>query len=757
MYAASLKKSKNYKAQPYQYASPFKQILKAKAKPFPPCTHCGFNDHILDDYRNYPKCGIYKSYDHFTLRHNRVIHIQGGVFNTRRHQVEETYHVTFDESMEAIRLDSDVSYYVIPLGRSLTELTQENLVPEVIALNEPDIPLTKDNEGPPDLINTKGTYEQNVQNEQITTQPIEGPSENNTKISVSINESSFPDGPQSHISNQASTSSHPAPQDRWSKDQHIELVNIIGDPGEGMLTRSMDAKLTDASAIECLFADFLSEIKPKSSSVKTPMVPPNNLGPDLAGKPVNETSYREMIGSLVKITLGACQILGGKLVCWSAKKQRSVAMSLVEAEYVDVVGCCLSTNCPCLQANLQVLDELPTKNDLYKISPNPLPKLPRGVWCMAIAYDPNPSTNENKPRPLKEFLIKFTVMNGKKPLTLNFNTFTVSTGLDYNNGAYVAHASPRVVKAELAKIVMNLSYLDKTSVLKNSFLVAWRIMLPFVIQVLSRNYSSTEHVNSIQQLITYSLITGIKVDIGEIIYSDLVTKLLNKSRLRYVSYGHEASKALSKKRKQPKLKKTPSETKRNIQLASMGLPSTLDERTRKSQPFPKGTTTDPKDSFGNDQPANKRLPSTTSNKGMAKTTSRSKGPLRDKDSGGNKQPTDMEPINPTVADPLGTESDEEEVFEAGEYIDEDTQVDTEVHPDLKKFNNILPLIERQLVKYLMKVSSVLFNRLTEAHIARGDLLNALNEVTDVGNKMHKAFPLPGESSHWQYKFPLPVG
>nr|GEV21728.1 copia protein [Tanacetum cinerariifolium] len=24
------------------------------------------------------------------------------------------------------------------------------------------------------------------------------------------------------------------------------------------------------------------------------------------------------------------------------------------------------------------------------------------------------------------------------------------------------------------------------------------------------------------------------------------------------------------------------------------------------------------------------------------------------------------------------------------------------------------------------------------------------------NKMHKAFPLPGESSHWQYKFPLPV-
>nr|GFC13248.1 retrovirus-related Pol polyprotein from transposon TNT 1-94 [Tanacetum cinerariifolium] len=35
-----------------------------------------------------------------------------------------------------------------------------------------------------------------------------------------------------------------------------------------------------------------------------------------------------------KITLGGCQILVGKLVCWSAKKQSSVAMSSAEAEYV---------------------------------------------------------------------------------------------------------------------------------------------------------------------------------------------------------------------------------------------------------------------------------------------------------------------------------------------------------------------------------------------------------------------------------------
>ncbi|GKE71677.1 hypothetical protein Tco_1529749, partial [Tanacetum coccineum] len=135
-----------------------------------------------------------------------------------------------------------------------------NHVLEVIAPNEPNIPYTEDTEGPPDLINTEGTLEQNFQNDQMITQPIDIPSGNNTKVSGSITKSLVPDVAQSYISNQASTSSHHVPQDRWSRDQHIELVNIIGDPGEGMLTRSMVVKLIAASVSECLFVDFLSEI-----------------------------------------------------------------------------------------------------------------------------------------------------------------------------------------------------------------------------------------------------------------------------------------------------------------------------------------------------------------------------------------------------------------------------------------------------------------------------------------------------------------
>ncbi|GKB27847.1 hypothetical protein Tco_0867248, partial [Tanacetum coccineum] len=120
------------------------------------------------------------------------------------------------------------SYYIIPHGRSLTELTKDTHVLEVIASNEQDRPHTEDVEGPPDLINNDGTQEQIVLDEQINNQPTEESSENNTEPLV-------PEVPQSQSTNHASTSSYLVAQDRWSRDQHIKLVNIIGDHCAGML------------------------------------------------------------------------------------------------------------------------------------------------------------------------------------------------------------------------------------------------------------------------------------------------------------------------------------------------------------------------------------------------------------------------------------------------------------------------------------------------------------------------------------------
>nr|GEX86791.1 hypothetical protein [Tanacetum cinerariifolium] len=160
----------------------------------------------------------------------------------------------------------------------------------------------------------------------------------------------------------------------------------------------------------------------------------------------------------------------------------------------------------------------------------------------------------------------------------------------------------------------------------------------------------------------------------------------------------------------------------------MGLPSTLDEGTRKSQPLPEGTTTDPKDSWGNIQPADKGLPSTAFNKGTIKTTLHLEGSLRDKDLGETNhlliwnQSTLLLLIlqglvlstRESGRDDMEeeTQANEEEYQSPSPNKDKPepsyspTTQDSDSNsssPDLKKFNNTLPLTKRQLIKYLRKL------------------------------------------------------
>ncbi|GJT13737.1 retrovirus-related pol polyprotein from transposon TNT 1-94 [Tanacetum coccineum] len=60
------------------------------------------------------------------------------------------------------------------------------------------------------------------------------------------------------------------PQDRWSREKHIQLVNILGEPQAGVTTRSRVKDLEAALAHECLYVNFLSEIEPKKTLVPAP-------------------------------------------------------------------------------------------------------------------------------------------------------------------------------------------------------------------------------------------------------------------------------------------------------------------------------------------------------------------------------------------------------------------------------------------------------------------------------------------------------
>ncbi|GJU59270.1 hypothetical protein Tco_1237036 [Tanacetum coccineum] len=258
------------------------------------------------------------------------------------------------------------------------------------------------------------------------------------------------------------------------------------------------------------------------------------------------------------------------------------------------------------------------------------------------------------------------------------------------------------------------------------------------------------------------------------------------------SQGPEASGALYKKRQKPKSKNQPTETKvtppkptkgseqshsvssgtvpdpqdlkRNIQLASTGLPYTLDEgsRTVKTALHPEGSLGD-KDSGGNKPPADMetinlivvdlsgigakyqvdqtqstrlRYQSLTKNKGK---TSYEVKP--------NTEPLQLQTFDDVQAfllseDDLDKESDEEEVLATGRTWMRIFKLLK--NPDLKKFDNTLPLTERQLIKYLRKMSRVLFNRIAEtqweqhkeAAVSYADLKTRIEEYYDK-NVAHK--------------------
>ncbi|GJV25367.1 retrovirus-related pol polyprotein from transposon TNT 1-94 [Tanacetum coccineum] len=81
----------------------------------------------------------------------------------------------------------------------------------------------------------------------------------NTKdVVLVLDEASHPES-----ANVSESTEPPIPQDRWSREKHIELVYIIGKPLAGITTRSRIRDLEAASAHECLYVNFILEIEPK--------------------------------------------------------------------------------------------------------------------------------------------------------------------------------------------------------------------------------------------------------------------------------------------------------------------------------------------------------------------------------------------------------------------------------------------------------------------------------------------------------------
>ncbi|GJU78795.1 retrovirus-related pol polyprotein from transposon TNT 1-94 [Tanacetum coccineum] len=209
--------SKESGSEPQTPLPPLK-ILKAKAKPFPPCTHCGFNDYCPDDCRMYPECEICGSNDHFDDK-------KGTIFNANKEimLIAPKRNDVYVRDMSS--LTPNGACFFAKASESVNWLWHKRLS----HLNLKNInKLAKQNKvlGIPSLVYSKGI-------------------------------------------SQNFSSSYTPQQNGVAERKNRTLIEAARTMLNGMLTRSKAAKLIAALISECLFADFLSKIEHKKMDVKS--------------------------------------------------------------------------------------------------------------------------------------------------------------------------------------------------------------------------------------------------------------------------------------------------------------------------------------------------------------------------------------------------------------------------------------------------------------------------------------------------------
>ncbi|GJR08159.1 retrovirus-related pol polyprotein from transposon TNT 1-94 [Tanacetum coccineum] len=359
------------------------------------------------------------------------------VFNIRRQEMEETVHVTFSEDDEAISQTSTEGD-AINFNENRSFLDDEFIVPRT-----KDIQCSVNIEYFPYVFayeNITSDVLPTLQNSITYEEPFEFTIADDLPAIYEPGHDELADilesaAPQDDVLSESISNDQPAPiispsaevipqipvpRDRWSREKHIELVNIIGEPLAGITTKSGIKDSDAASASVCLYVNFLSEMEPKKliealeeegwiivmhkelnqfernkmdvksaflngkiseevyvqqppgfessefpdhvckldkalyrlkqaprawfsnkirfqrnhylsrkyvkdllkkydlvncASVKCPMLPPNNLGPDESGVSVNETLFRGMIGSLMYLTTSRPDIQFSTCLC----------------------------------------------------------------------------------------------------------------------------------------------------------------------------------------------------------------------------------------------------------------------------------------------------------------------------------------------------------------------------------------------------------------------------------------------------------
>ncbi|GJT67219.1 putative reverse transcriptase domain-containing protein [Tanacetum coccineum] len=238
------------------------------------------------------------------------------------------------------------------------------------------------------------------------------PSSNVERVSQGIKPEAQP-GHKKHStsSKQPFVSSQEATKGKKNKGLFVEIMNGI--------KKEVSSKENDA--INSMLHAIDYDLEDESLVCSTPLPPLEKLA---GAKPVHER----------KSTSGAYQFLGGKFVCWSAKKQQSVAMSSADVEYVATTRCCANTlwmksqltDYDIIYERYHILKRdielhfIPTQYQLADIFTKPLDE----QTFKRLIVELEPSTRS--PNMYKEYLLKF--WNSAKALENSKVSFSILTG-----------------------------------------------------------------------------------------------------------------------------------------------------------------------------------------------------------------------------------------------------------------------------------------------------------------------------------------
>ncbi|GJT45435.1 retrovirus-related pol polyprotein from transposon TNT 1-94 [Tanacetum coccineum] len=369
-----------------EYSRKMENLNEVRVKELRSDNETEFRNHILEELCD--EKGISQNFSSPLVKAFRV-------FNMRRQEMEETYHVTFSEDDVAITQTSTEGDEInFNENRSFPD--DEFLFS--IADDHPD-------HHEPAEIHSDTFDSQNI---TINDEPISGPQASVTTRSrvrdfeaASAHECLYMDVKSAFLNKKLPKEVYVQQPPGFESSEFPNYVCKLDKVPSGLkqANRAWYETLTtflikhkfvrgfqikqDSKGISICQEKYVKDLLKKyeladCASMKCPMLPLNILGPDESGVSVNETRFRGTIGSLMFLTASrpdiqffTClcaryqanpkeshlvaakknqvpqrnsksrsekyfrvfQIHDGKLVCWSAKKQNSVAMSSAEAKY----------------------------------------------------------------------------------------------------------------------------------------------------------------------------------------------------------------------------------------------------------------------------------------------------------------------------------------------------------------------------------------------------------------------------------------